>query len=326
MQTIKKIICIFSVLSICMGTIHTKQNVDDKEHTLCFITEKYMCSMIHFIFHYDTSESAEELAKLLTVIDYVNLLEDSAYCMHALGGIDDHYYTNSIEALKESYEQGYRVYEADVRLTSDGYPVLVHDWKKNDYIKRIQEDWYLTVKPDINQNYIPDLETFMNFKIQKDYTATSFKMLVEFMQEHPDMYVLIDAGYAGYEETYALYEGILRVCHDKSVLNRLITGGHTKGSVDAQQRLYEFPLINMYYALKDIKEFEFGTDQEWINYCEEVGATSYSTAYETYIQNDDEHLKEADLYTYVFTIDDEQTAKLCLKRGADIIGTNFIRE
>ena len=75
----------------------------------------------------------------------------------------------------------------------------------------------------------------------------------------------------------------------------------------------------MYYALKDIKEFEFGTDQEWINYCEEVFATSYSTAYETYIQNDDEHLKEAGLYTYVFTIDDEQTAKLCFNRGADII-------
>lgn len=49
MQIIKTIICILSVLSICMGTIHTKQNVDDKKHTLCSITEKYMCSMIHFI-------------------------------------------------------------------------------------------------------------------------------------------------------------------------------------------------------------------------------------------------------------------------------------
>ena len=322
----KKIVCLLFVLIMSVTSVEAKEFTNVKEKMLLSVMEKYFSSMITSLYHGDIHEHSDALAKTITIIDYIETLEASNYCMHALGGIDGHYYTNSIEALKQSYAQGYRIYEADVRLTSDGYPVLVHDWKKNDYIKRIQEDWYLNVISDENQNYVPNLETFMNFKIQKNYTATSFDMLVEFMQEHPDMYVLVDAGYAGYEETYALYEGILRVCQDKSVLNRLITGGHTIGSVEAQQEQYQFPIINMYYAQKDIKEYEFGTDEEWIDYCKEVGATSYSTAYETYIQNEDNHLKESGLYTYVFTIDDEIIATNCLERGADIIGTNFIRK
>lgn len=326
MKKIKKLIHVFKVLFICIHTVYFKQNDDKKKNMLSSVTKKYMCSIIRSLFQYNIAKLNEDLAKLSTIINYVNLLENSNYCMHALGGINNHSYTNSIEALKQSYAQGYRIYEVDVRLTSDGYPVLVHDWKKNDYIKRIQDNWYLSIEPDAKKNYIPDLKTFMKFKIRKQYTATSFKMLVKFMKEHPDMFVLIDAGYAGYEETYALYEGILRVCRDKSVLNRLITGGHTIGSVVAQQELYPFPIINMYYAKPDIKELEFGSDEEWMKYCKEVGATSYSIAYETYNTFEENPLKESGLYTYVFTVDDEEIANECIDKGVDIVGTNFIRK
>lgn len=267
----------------------------------------------------------KELEKEIIILQYYSTINNNIYLMHAGGGIDNKAYTNSIEAIEKSYDEGYRLFEVDVRLTKDGYPVLVHDWLINDYKKRIQEDWYLEVIPNEDGLYVPTLEIFQTFRIQNDYTATTFKMLSDFMKEHKDMYVLVDAGYADFAETYALYEGILRVCNDENVLNRLITGGHTKGSVEAQQSLYKFPLINMYIAEDAIREKEFGSIDDWLQYCYKVGANSYSTSYVTHTEELAKYLSDKGLYSYIFTIDDEILANQQLDFGADIIGTNFLR-
>ncbi len=50
------------------------------------------------------------------------------YIAHALGGIDGHAYTNSLDALLLNYKNGHRVFEADISITSDGAAVLAHDW------------------------------------------------------------------------------------------------------------------------------------------------------------------------------------------------------
>lgn len=286
---------------------------------------KYILLLLASMMNFDIDQTVSNLNKAIVEQNYYQTIEKTDYLMHAGGGIDGHTYTNSIEAIKRSYDEGYRLFEVDVRITSDGYPVLVHDFLINDYKKRIQDDWYLTVTPNEEGLYVPDLETFMNFKIQKEYTATSFEMLVDFMKEHRDMYVLVDAGYADYDETYELYEGILKVCDDENVLNRLITGGHTKGSVEAQQSLYNFPLINMYIAEDMIREKEFGTMEDWLAYCNEVDANSYSIAYATHTKELAEYLSDKGLYSYIFTIDDEEVAKEHLDFGADVIGTNFLR-
>ena len=287
---------------------------------------KYILLLLASIMNFDVDQIVSNLNKVIVEQNYYQTIEKNDYLMHAGSGIDGHAYTNSIEAIQSSYDEGYRLFEVDVRITSDGFPVLVHDFLINDYKKRIQNDWYLTVSPNEEGLYVPDLETFMNFKIQKEYTATSFEMLVDFMKEHRDMYVLVDAGYADYEETYELYKGILRVCEDENVLNRLITGGHTKGSVEAQQSLYNFPLINMYIAEDEIREKEFGSMEDWLNYCNEVDANSYSIAYATHTKELAEYLSDKGLYSYIFTIDDEEVAKEHLNYGADVIGTNFLRE
>lgn len=47
------------------------------------------------------------------------------------GGGKLHVYGNSREAIEESLKDGYRVIELDVSLTSDGVPVLSHEWCPN---------------------------------------------------------------------------------------------------------------------------------------------------------------------------------------------------
>ena len=48
---------------------------------------------------------------------------------HSGGGINGYVYTNSQEAILQSIANGYRVIEVDVSMTSDGVPVLTHDFK-----------------------------------------------------------------------------------------------------------------------------------------------------------------------------------------------------
>ena len=51
---------------------------------------------------------------------------------HALGRIEGSNYTNSREAMLRAYRRGLRIFEADVSLTADGEPVLVHGWGRRE--------------------------------------------------------------------------------------------------------------------------------------------------------------------------------------------------
>lgn len=47
---------------------------------------------------------------------------------HAGGTLDGEPYTNSLEALRQNYRAGRRIFEIDLSLTADGRIVLAHDW------------------------------------------------------------------------------------------------------------------------------------------------------------------------------------------------------
>ena len=68
---------------------------------------------------------------------YKNTVKQSNYIRHALGGLDTYQYLNTIEALENSYKKGFRLFEVDVRFTSDDKLVLTHGWEEVDYIERM---------------------------------------------------------------------------------------------------------------------------------------------------------------------------------------------
>ena len=103
---------------------------------------------------------------------YKNTVKQSNYIRHALGGLDTYQYLNTIEALENSYKKGFRLFEVDVRFTSDDKLVLTHGWEEVDYIER------MGISYD-EQNSIPTYKEFMNYKIQGRYSATSFNNLVK---------------------------------------------------------------------------------------------------------------------------------------------------
>ena len=111
---------------------------------------------------------------------YEPLVEDEdawyqkqAYIAHALGGIEQQDYTNSLEAFQLAYKNGFKVFEVDFAVTSDGQVVCAHDFV------------------DFG-DVVPDYSTFMNQKISGQYTPLDMQGLIDLLYENEDIYLMTD--------------------------------------------------------------------------------------------------------------------------------------
>ncbi len=98
--------------------------------------------------------------------------------IHAGGAVDGVVGTNSLEALNESYDKGYRFLELDFVMSSDGVPVCLHDWSPIHSSK-------------LGSTPISAKE-FLNVKILDRYTSLTVDTLAEWMSEHTDAYIVTD--------------------------------------------------------------------------------------------------------------------------------------
>lgn len=149
-------------------------------------------------------------------------IKKNKYMAHALGGINGQAYTNSKEAIENSYKKGMKLFEVDVKLTSDEKLVCVHGWSKKDYEERLGITYN-------KENSVMSYEQFINTKIKGKYTTMSFEDLVNYMKKYNNIYVMIDVGRKSYDETKKIYTEILNITKNKKILNRLITGRAYKG-------------------------------------------------------------------------------------------------
>ena len=273
--------------------------------------------------------------------DYRKTVSSSDYIIHALGGMDgEECYINSIDCLEKTYAAGYRLFEADISFTSDGVLVLAHSgennvWSKNDWEKRLGQEYPFAddesgEKPSVPEGYdetkhLATYSDFMTFKIQGKYKASSFAELLDFMEEHTDMYVMVDAGNRSYEDTQTYYQEIVKAASGRTeVLDRLIAGGQTTEMVKAAREAYDFPLINLYYPADDKREEIIYTPEKFAEYCKENDITSFSVAKEVYTKEVAEKLEKSNLISYVFTVNDPSEDKQIRGYGADVIGTDYL--
>lgn len=108
---------------------------------------------------------------------------ESMVIAHALGSVDGRCGTNSLEALEESYERGFRVFEADIILSSDEALVLRHDFESDSYYNFEQ---HMDDTPVMSKN------EFLNTSINGIYTPMLFETLIDFMDSHKDIYLVTD--------------------------------------------------------------------------------------------------------------------------------------
>lgn len=260
------------------------------------------------------SYDKKELFKYKNVISYNN------YIAHALGGIDDYAYLNSKESLNNSFKNRFKLYEVDVKLSSDNQLVCIHDWTKEGYKNN------LGIKYN-EDNPVMEHDDFMRIKIQSKFTPMDFKEIVDFIISHNDTYFMIDIGNKNYDYTKNVYSKIVEEANNNpKVLNHLIVGGHNTQMMETIEQIYPFKIKNLYWSNEASRiDNKINTKEKFLKYCKENGIISLSTSIATYNENIDaiHYFRKNGLYVYLFTENDKAKAEEYLKY-VDVVGTDFI--
>ena len=113
---------------------------------------------------------------------HCNDLELPLVIAHAGGAVGGQTYSNSLEALQQSWDSGCRFFELDIQWTSDGRLVLLHDW--NAAAARI-------FGGDFGDNW-RSRETFLQTPRLDGLTSLDLDGLVSWLEAHPDAVVVTD--------------------------------------------------------------------------------------------------------------------------------------
>jgi hypothetical protein len=109
-----------------------------------------------------------------------NSKEINRFIAHAGGSIDGYTYTNSLNALDSSYNNGFRLFELDISETSDSEFVATHDW----YTWSIQTGFQGTLPPTLAE--------YNSYKIWGKYEPLDMKAINTWFSNHPDAILVSD--------------------------------------------------------------------------------------------------------------------------------------
>lgn len=168
------------------------------------------------------------------------------FISHSGGGIDGKFYTNSKQAWDLSYERGNRLFDADLAFTSDNILVLRHRWDDNlEQNIPMLESNTRSIDDNGQMRYLEssstkmDYSTFINTKIYKKYDAMSCIDMLNFMEKHPDVYVMCDMK----DDLYASYKWLVEVAVEtglEDVLDRIVVSIYHYENLETINNIYHF--------------------------------------------------------------------------------------
>lgn len=239
-------------------------------------------------------------------------MKDNKYIAHAMGGIDKKVYTNSLDAFEYNYKLGYRVFEIDVALTSDGQPVLLHSWDE----PRLKE---LGLPTSWNKNR-PNFNEFMNTDVCGVYRPTSFREVCELSKKYKDVKFVIDVK-GDQRACKDIYVKCVKIAKqvDGKVLDKFIPQIYDENMLNDVMSVYDFK--SMIYTLYK---------QEKLN-AQKVIDFSYENGIKVVVVDKGKldskfikELKQRGIYVYVNTYNDTKKVKELFGMGAKGIYSDFI--
>lgn len=236
--------------------------------------------------------------------DYANL-DNYHVIAHSGGGMDNYTYMNALEAYYFEYEHGTRMFDADVRFTTDDVLVLRHEWTDN--------------LGFINSSKGMTYEEFINTKMYEKYTPMSFEDLLDFMISHKDVYIHLDVKNR-FEESY---KQIVKLAEKKNCLNcldRMVVSFYNYEDYFLIKEIYDFK----YYAIRKYPNFDLDIN-DILQFCIE-NQIQYLSIMEQYFTEDILNLFHNNkIKVNVAVIDGEKACKYA-KMGVDGIVSNFVTE
>lgn len=229
------------------------------------------------------------------------LIEAPRLIAHAGGEIYGLRLTHSVEALDNSYNKGFRFIEADISRTSDGIPVLVHDWGN--------ANWLMDVR---YSDKAPSYKEFKSRDAILDLHLMDLDMLAEWLARHDDAYIVTDVKDDN--------EGVLRLIKNKypKVYGRFIPQIYSFNEYKPIRKLgYECIILTLYRIE--------AADDEIIDFCKSNPLFALTLSYEKASQGALEKFSELNIPIYVHTVNDYNTYIKLRDRGAYGIYTDYFQ-
>lgn len=228
---------------------------------------------------------------------------------HALGGIDGKTYTNSLEAFEKSYANGIRLYDADLKSTSDGIYVLRHSWDDD-------------IGTFYSSGKIPTYKEFINMRIYGKYTPLSLKDFINIMGEYPDIYVAFDTTNNDLKESF---EAIVNTAKEENleyVLDRVIVSFYQYEDFYQIKEIYPFKNYAIRYYPNNPKDYD-----ELLEFCLENNIRTVNIM-SNYLIGDTrwKNLLDNGIYIFVAVIDDKIYYQSLISEGINGIVSNYVTE
>ncbi len=184
--------------------------------------------------------------------------EESCLVAHALGNAGEYTYTNTLDALEESIEEGFKTLEVDLSLTSDGEVVCRHTWYSDDF--------------DVSYDgKVPDLATFEKEKYFGKLTTLSGRKLLEVWSEHPELYFITDVKQDENTNLYEVMEKFVSLAKEmgkEDLLNHLIVQLYNISDYDKINAIY--PMKHWIFTTYQLPDTP-GAEVEAAEYSDKMG-------------------------------------------------------
>ena len=313
--TLALIILILSTLTIVFGVrlLRTSSKLED---TSARLEEMEMAELERL-----AAEEAERLKNALQPerikpageASAPEILANARIVAHALGTVDGVEGLNCLEGFQQHYAAGVRVFEADFRMTSDGYVVLRHDWTGG-------------LQQDIRTTAIPTREEFLAAPILGRYTPLSFQDLLLLMTEYPDVCIVTDTKFLEAEEVTLQFRSMLNEAHKLGLtylFDRFFIQVYSVSHYTIVNNLYHFPHY-IYTLYQDNFSETEDAFREKVTFCEQNGIEGL-TLWDYWW--DPDYAAIADWHhvkVYAHTVNDADKARRLIDSGVSAVYTDVL--
>ena len=241
------------------------------------------------------------------------ILADANVILHAFGSVDNTPGLNCLEGFLEHYGKGARVFEVDLRLTSDGYAVLRHDWLGG-------------VQDGIDPLHIPTLDKFLATPIKGSYTPVSFRDLLLLMAQYPDICIITDTKLLDDEVVTEQFQSMVSEAHKLGMsylFDRMIIQIYSPDHFAVVDGVHHFP-----HYIYTLYQDYFGRNEESftnkVKFCEMNGIMGLTLNEEIWKASYMPIAKEHNTNVYVHTVNDDALAKKLLSDDVKAVYTDSL--
>lgn len=211
-------------------------------------------------------------------------------------------YTNSAEALLNTYRAGDRVIELDLFQTSDGHLACIHGWSSK-YSDTVTEGVPLS------------LEEWRRAKVYGEFTPLYLESVADFMRQHPDLYIVTDVK----DDNVAAAAIIAETCPD--LRERFVIQIYRDEEYDPVAGLGFPHIIYTLYNLSSAKKQDTG---HWRQFAGEHPLVAYTIPLKWFEREGyAEEMRGTGVPLMVHTVDKQEDMDACYEAGVTAVYTNI---